>query len=608
MKRNISSHILLAFMMAAMLALGYGCKNEAAVEEKAQAPAPEQSKPDAQESGVEPHAEAVTQVPEQPVDAEPAIFRDIVTRPMEKELGRDALETYAYLLFIQAILDEDEAAILEAAPHLEKSGAPAGVWLDGGVWLMSRKSPNSIVFLEQALKALPDDLSMNLLYAEALGEHGMADRGVDVMRGYLKRHPEALDARLELALLLVKAQQFEEAQKILSAISPKQRTSLVDYYQARALIGMDKKQDAIPYLRKAIREMPDFVDAMAELAFLYEQQGNLREARSIYGKLQKLHFSPQEVGLRLINLSLKLKQPEQALKYLKQGPDTLTFKLTAANMLLESRHYLQAESILKGIAGQHNAPPEVYLLLADLVYEQRHNLNMALSWLDRIPADKPGAERAMLLRIQLLAEAGKMEQALTTAETAATEYPALPEVAELRIRLLAREKKFADALVVARKAVEQWPDNTGLEFLLGSVLDENGEKKEALQVMEDIIRKQPDHYQALNYVGFTLAEENRDLQRALELLQKADALSPNQAYIVDSLAWALFRAGQGDEALRQIRRAIELGDNQDAAIWEHYGDIAVRQGKKDEARRAYRRAIELKPANVGNIRERLSRL
>ena len=126
--------------------------------------------------------------------------------------------------------------------------------------------------------------------------------------------------------------------------------------------------------------------------------------------------------------------------------------------------------------------------------------------------------------------------------------------------------------------------------------------------MEQLIALHPDNYQALNYVGYTLAEENRDLDRALSLLVKADKLAPGQSYIVDSLAWAYFKAGKMDDALREIRRAVKLDEHIDASIWEHYGDIAARAGLTDEARTAYQKAIELKPANAEALRQRLSHL
>lgn len=536
------------------------------------------------------------------------ILNDITIRETEKELSSEAKNTFAFLLFLQAIMDEDEAALLDSVPHLKEAQIPAHVWLDGALWLMNRKSPNSVLFLEEALKSLPDDTSLALLYGEALGDHGMPDRGVEAMKSFLQHHPDNLDVKLELALLLVKDKKYIEARKILDNIPSNQRTPLVDYYHAKALVGMENKTEAIPYLRKAVKGMPEFVEALAELAFLYEQDGEWKEARTIYEKLKKLHFSPQEVSLRLVNISLRLKQPEKALQYIKQGPDSIPFKLTAANMLLDAHHYLQAEGILKQIANMPDAPPDTYLLLAELAFEHRRDLKLAFSWLDKIAHDSKAAPKAKLFRIQLLADDNQIAKAIKTALDGQKEYPEMPEFFDFEIRLLARQKKSAEALEAATRALDKWPNNTDLNFLYGSLLDEAGKKKEAMNVMEKLLEKQPDNFQALNYVGYTLAEENRDLERALKLLEKADQLSPNQSYIIDSLAWALFRLGQNEAAIEKIRKAVALSDNADAAIWEHYGDIASKLGYKEEARKAYRKAISLNPANINTLRQRLAHL
>lgn len=61
--------------------------------------------------------------------------------------------------------------------------------------------------------------------------------------------------------------------------------------------------------------------------------------------------------------------------------------------------------------------------------------------------------------------------------------------------------------------------------------------------MEAVIDRWPDNAQALNYVGYTLADDNRDLPRALDLLNRAVELSPETDYMLDSLAWVHYRAG-----------------------------------------------------------------
>lgn len=165
-----------------------------------------------------------------------------------------------------------------------------------------------------------------------------------------------------------------------------------------------------------------------------------------------------------------------------------------------------------------------------------------------------------------------------------------------------------EALKAAKKASEKWKTNTDILFILGSILDEVGNKKEALEVMENLLSIQPDNYQALNYIGYTLAEQEKNLDRAIDLLTLANKLSPNQAYIIDSLAWALFKSGKKQAALNEIRKAVNIDQNTDPTIWEHYGEIALSLGMNKEAKKAYQKALDLNPSNADDIRKKLSKL
>ena len=424
----------------------------------------------------------------------------------------------------------------------------------------------------------------------------------------MARHPDSLDARMELILLLVKAKRFDEAEKHIGSIAAGERTPMVDYYHARALIGMQRRAEAIPLLQKAIQAMPDFVEALVELAYAYEQQKQWNEARTIYEKLLKLQVSEQDVCLRLVLLSLRLNQPEKALKYFRKGPDAAAFKLTAISMFLESRHYLQAERLLKEMLDEPGVPPDVFLMLAGIARDQRRDTELALSWLARIPASSPTAVQAEGLKAQILADAGKEKEALASVRNLQQRHARNETLLLREVRLLARLKAMDEALARARQAVEIVPESSELAFTLGSLLDSLGKRDEAMKVMQGIIASHPEHYQALNYVGYSLAVQGKDLEHALELLQRADRLAPDQFFIVDSLAWALFRLGRTEEALQNIRRAVALVPSPEVEILEHYGDIAAAAGQKEEARKAYEQALKLKPANAESLRQRLGDL
>ncbi len=132
--------------------------------------------------------------------------------------------------------------------------------------------------------------------------------------------------------------------------------------------------------------------------------------------------------------------------------------------------------------------------------------------------------------------------------------------------------------------------------------EQEGNLDQTLKYMEQIISGFPDHADALNFIGYILADRNEQLDRAMVLISRANRLEPDNGYILDSLAWVNYRMGNFEEAWEIIKRAISLRPKQ-PELWDHYGDIAAALGKKKSAAKGYRKALELKPENAEQIRK-----
>ena len=84
-------------------------------------------------------------------------------------------------------------------------------------------------------------------------------------------------------------------------------------------------------------------------------------------------------------------------------------------------------------------------------------------------------------------------------------------------------------------------------------------------------------------------------QEALELINRARAAAPDNAAIIDSYGWVLYRLGRNEEALTELRRAYAL--QKDAEIAAHVGEVLWVMGRRDEARRYFDEAREIDPDN-----------
>lgn len=113
------------------------------------------------------------------------------------------------------------------------------------------------------------------------------------------------------------------------------------------------------------------------------------------------------------------------------------------------------------------------------------------------------------------------------------------------------------------------------------------------QDLRRILVKEPDHVQALNALGYTLADRTERYEEAFDLIQRALELSPGDFYILDSMGWVLYRLGKHDEAIEHLREAMRI--RQDPEIAAHLGEVLWVKGDKDAAKEIWETALQETP-------------
>ena len=131
--------------------------------------------------------------------------------------------------------------------------------------------------------------------------------------------------------------------------------------------------------------------------------------------------------------------------------------------------------------------------------------------------------------------------------------------------------------------------NEAMVLASAGAFDAAGLFDEARPLLERVIEIDPSNAVALNQLGYTLAERNVELPKALGYLERAHRLRPDDGGILDSLAWVYFRMERFAEAEPLARRAIELAGS-GAVLLDHLGDILWALGQKEEAIEQWRMA------------------
>jgi Flp pilus assembly protein TadD len=135
------------------------------------------------------------------------------------------------------------------------------------------------------------------------------------------------------------------------------------------------------------------------------------------------------------------------------------------------------------------------------------------------------------------------------------------------------------------------PRDERLLFALGVAQERAGDRSGAIATMRRLIDEAPGNAEAMNFVGYTLAEKGERLDEAEVLVTRALEIEPDNGSFLDSLGWILFHRGDLPAAVTTLEKAEALA-GPEPTILEHLGDAYRRSGREAEAARSWRRALQ----------------
>jgi tetratricopeptide (TPR) repeat protein len=100
----------------------------------------------------------------------------------------------------------------------------------------------------------------------------------------------------------------------------------------------------------------------------------------------------------------------------------------------------------------------------------------------------------------------------------------------------------------------------------------------------------------MNNYAYRLAISKIDLDRAEELIKKANLISPGQPHFMDTYGWVLFQKGDFIKAKEYFEKAIAASPS-DKVIVEHMGDVLFKEGKNEKAIEYWKNAKTLGSTN-----------
>lgn len=458
------------------------------------------------------------------------------------------------------------------------------------------------------------------------------ERGLEAARLWTEMAPEDLDARQVYAALLIRAGELDRAVAQLELLltqmeaAPEHRFNLIG-----DMLGRERDQSAaLEVMERLVAGRQQDPHALFALAQLSARVGELERAATLLERL--LELRPQDTRAAVFRARVLHEQGQtaEALRALEQTvrahPHEEALRMTYARMLVDARRYDEARAQFQRLAEDAPDDPDVRFALGLLLLQTKHmeeareqfehllelgerartahyylgqiteslkEYDEALAHYERVDGGEHYLDAQIRVAVVLADQgqlAGAREHLRALPRRSVNEAVRLYQA---EAEVLAEHDELHEAMTVYNEALTKYPDDSDL--LYGRAM--LAEKLDRLDILEQDLRRilefEPDNADALNALGYTLADRTERYQEALELVQRALELKPDNYYIIDSMGWVLYRMGRHQEALKYLRRAMSL--NYDPEIAAHLGEVLWVTGDREGAREVWDTALETTP-------------
>ena len=463
---------------------------------------------------------------------------------------------------------------------------------------------------------------------------------------WVELDPRNPDAHQVLAVMALRAgdldQTLEHLQDILKYTEGNLNQKL---WMVVNLLGRERDRDMVMQVMEKLlagrENEPDAVFAFANIA---ARMGKYDRALELLKHVMEMDPDNDNAALSYISILQRVDRTNDALKWLEQTlakrkNNDFNLRMAYARLLTDAQRFDDARHQFELLSV--SAPKNTDVLYAlGLLYLQANRLDDAQAefkrltdlndrfdnakyYLGRIAEERKDYQTANVwyegvqsgenhfdaqIRMGMLkAKMGDIDGARALLKkiptSSAKEFTLLTQA---EAELLIDEKSYDQAMEVYNRALEGTSYNADLLYSRAMLAEKMGKLDILERDLLRIITREPNHAQALNALGYTLADRTDRYQEAYSYIKRALELSPKDFYILDSMGWVLYRMGRMDEAKSYLRKAMDIRD--DPEIAAHLVEVLWVTGEEKEAKKVWETALQETPgdSHLLNVIERFS--
>jgi Flp pilus assembly protein TadD len=460
---------------------------------------------------------------------------------------------------------------------------------------------------------------------------GRTDDARATLTPLLKDDATFVGASVRLARIEVVAGKNADAHRLIESVlarEPKNADALIT--RGKLYLTENNTVNALSTLQTAVEANPRSIDAQLALAQTYVIRGASKEATTAFNDALKLDGKNMEARLGLARLQINtgsaadavplmlkiveenprnlearllllhglmavgdLPQATQQMNVLLQAsPDSATVQ-TAAGMLAQMKQ--DSAGARAAYARALEADPRSYQALAGLLTAemQGKQFGNAKALIEKQLALTPNDPNVLLMSAQTynaLGDAFAMEKALK--KTVEVDPQSLQAYA-----MLGKMYYQQGRLDLARRELETYvnraPNSVPANTMLGTILELQGRRDEAKARYNKALQTDPRAAVAANNLAWIDANNNGNLDMALQLAQTAKAQLPNRHEVDDTLGYIYYKKGLSARAIESL--SVSTTRQPDNPSYNYHLALAYHQsGNNIEARKYLEKVVNTK--------------
>ncbi len=430
----------------------------------------------------------------------------------------------------------------------------------------------------------------------------------------------------------LKDKNFVQAQRSITAIILSGDNSAWRFIQS-ALVSMPKEM-AMEVINSALKQpsvlqSSDQLFAIAKVYISYKMTDQALDIINQSITLNNDNLDARYWRARLLVVMKNYENAEKDFKYItKRDSDNESYSGQYASFFQETSQFDKAQELL---SSQKQTPDNLFKRIvfalqnkdtytASTIYPTLKNLEVesekenhkhfltaeAAYWLKNIPESEEyyskitGGDHYLDAREMLsliLFDQERYDESieiLHQLENAEENYAV--KAYRLESQIAKKQGDVNEAILILTRSLQLIPKHPELLYDRAMLYESQSKMSKVEKDLSQIIKDNPDNFEALNALGYSLADHDMKLEKANEYIQKAIELDPDNAAILDSLGWVQFKLGKYQKAEENFKKALTKDIN-DPELYIHLYKTLLELNKNEEAKELILKAKVLFPEN-----------